>query len=167
MGELQLIWTGLRRLLPKAIQSLRSNSRAVLYCVVFGCLCWIAWLVLFVQIPGCVYAEKMAQSKQNLHAVQLGLERICCDDRSSCYPLDPGVIVEQGYLDEMPINPFTHQPMRYVVLDRPADEAGIPAGLSHGDFGYCPGRGYGESPAALDLSRLSPGDILTYELVLY
>ena len=167
MGELRLIWAGLRRWIPQLIDALYTNRRLVGFWVVGGLLCLIAWLVIFVQIPGCVYAEKMAQSKANLHSVQLGLERFSVDVPGSYYPLDPGVLINEGYLDQMPTNPFTGQPMRYIILSQPGHEAGIPAGLSHGDFGYYPGASYRKETAPLDLNSLKPGDIHAYELVLY
>ena len=168
MGELQLIWTGLKRWLPQALESVqRLNSRVVLFWIGLILTGFVLWQVLFVIAPAIAFKAKMAECKQNLHAVQLGLERFSVDAPGSIYPLDLTALIEQSYLREMPLNPFTGEPMRWVVLTELDLDASMPLGLSHGDFGYYPRPEKEYMTHPLDLNKLKHVDIHGYTLVLY
>jgi hypothetical protein len=109
----------------------------------------------------------MAQCKQNLHEVQLAIERFAVDSPRGNYPRDPGEVIAEGYLTEMPYNPFTGSPMRWVVLAAVDYSAPRPPGLSHGDFGYCPRSDRLPPIQSADFRRLAPESIFGYSLILY
>lgn len=134
------------------------------------CLLSLAWLlgsIILIQVPSCAFQAKMVKSKQNLHAVQLALERFSVDSPGGVYPADPNVLIETGYLEDMPRNPFTGEPMRWVMLDVLDREAPMPAGLDHGDFGYYPRSEGRYTTEPLDLNVLRETQINGYSLVLY
>jgi hypothetical protein len=84
------------------------------------------------------YASKCAQVKQNLHAIQLALERYSVDNNGD-YPSNIAQLKSGGYLPVLPKNPFTGKPMR-CVREAPHGEADgfvkAPAGSQRGDFIY-------------------------------
>jgi hypothetical protein len=164
-GEWELLRLGWRAI-PRALH--RGFSQGVArFWTAFGCLSLLVWLVFFVQIPGCVFQSKMAQCKQNLHEVQLAIERFAVDSPRGNYPRDPGEVIAEGYLTEMPYNPFTGSPMRWVVLAAVDYSAPRPPGLSHGDFGYCPRSDRLPPIQSADFRRLAPESIFGYSLILY
>lgn len=120
-------------------------------------------------IPQLRYHALEAQAKENMHAVQLGLERMSVDDPESNYPYDINEIIRRGYLPEFPQNPFAHRPMRGVSIDEPArgegtllDSPELPR-LQPGDFVYVRRYGEGYIPGQPPLGRPVTG----YTLVLY
>ncbi len=65
-----------------------------------------------------------AEVKQNLHLIQLNIERYLID-RDGKYPDSLEQVIQAGYFDEFPENPFSYSPMREVNLsDNPEDKAG-------------------------------------------
>ena len=114
----------------------------------------LAWLLFAVWVPSCQYESRMNQARRNMHLIQLGLERFAVDSPGSVYPASIDELLEAGYLEQMPVNPFTGQPMRCVPPD---GEHG------HGDFSYLLRGHQGVAPA----SELRPDEILGYDLVLY
>lgn len=143
------------------------NRRIVAFWACFSCLGWFAWVIIFVQVPSCVYHARMSECRQNLHAVQLAMERFSVDAPGSIYPADLDMLIDQGYLDEMPHNPFTGEPMRWVLLAELDLEAPPPAGLNHGDFAYYPRLEKQYMTEPLDLTLLNKTDVCGYTLVLY
>ncbi len=101
----------------------------------------LVWLVFGSWIPRAQYARQVAQAKQNLHSIQLGLERFCVDSPHSTYPLRVEELLSTGYMREFPPNPFTGEPMRPVQVDLRAYNGHgwlqVP-GAHHGDFVYYP-----------------------------
>jgi hypothetical protein len=80
------------------------------------------------------FSGRVALCKQNLHAVQLAIERFSVDSSDGNYPARLDVLQAQGYLDTMPHNPFSGAPMRYVECD--SAPPAVPPGLGIGDFAY-------------------------------
>lgn len=72
-----------------------------------------------------IYKAKEAEVKSNIHSIQIAIERHYVDFES--YPPDSHALIEKGYLDEFPFNPYTDEPMI---------ECGFPG--SPGDFIYFP-----------------------------
>jgi hypothetical protein len=72
-------------------------------------------LLIIVAQKGCVeplqFRAKAAQCKQNLHAVQLALERFAVD-KEGAYPVSIGEMQQAGYMPKLPLNPFTGEPMQ-------------------------------------------------------
>jgi hypothetical protein len=100
--------------------------------VTLGCL------FLVVQCANTVaYKSNCAEVKNNLHAIQLALERYSSDNNGD-YPLSIETICITGYLQELPLNPFTGEPMRCIS---DADTA------QSGDFSYEPQRTDGTTAA--------------------
>jgi hypothetical protein len=56
---------------------------------------------------------KEAETKQALHTIQLAVERYATD-RNWTYPKTIDEVVAAGYMPQLPINPFTDQPMRNI-----------------------------------------------------
>jgi len=175
LDELRLIWagirgasTGLAESVATVVSVLREQDRR--FWVFFWCFTAGAVLILMLAslIPQIVYEKHMSESKQNLHAVQLALERFAVDSPGAVYPLRIEVLSEQDYLPVMPENLFTGQPMRWKVYGS-YDEARLnPDGLSHGDFGYVVlPEGYGRDSVVEDLAKVDPETIYGYSLVLY
>jgi hypothetical protein len=75
-------------------------------------------------------ARLASQAKQNLHAVQLAVERFAVDQADGNYPLRASEVIAAGYLSVMPPNPYTGQPMQEYSVDTQL----LPAG----DFVYYP-----------------------------
>ena len=117
-------------------------TRTLLRSLLLGAVgLFLLWLVLFNWIPRARYANKAAQAKQNLHAIQLALERFAVDSEDSRYPSHPDELLQKGYLSEWPINPFTGQAMHPLQADLHAYDGqgwlNIP-NAKHGDFVYYP-----------------------------
>lgn len=115
----------------------------------------LAWLIFAVWLPGCQYEGKLALAKQHMHAIQLGLERFAVDSPGSVYPHRIDELLQAGYLEQMPLNPFTGQPMRCVPL---AGEH------RRGDFSYVVRLRGGK---LVDAAALRAPEITSYQLVLY
>jgi hypothetical protein len=140
----------------RVVSFMRIERRAVVFWLIYGAAGFVLWLVFGVWVPGCQSARKMATCKQNLHAIQLGLERYAVDDRDECYPPTIQVLVDEGYLDGLPLNAFTGQPMRAI---KPGERR------TRGDFSYQPMDDRSRSP-------IPPGnpenvEIDSYLLTLY
>jgi hypothetical protein len=85
------------------------------------------------------YKSKCAKVKENLHAIQLAVERYSVDSPDSTYPRSLSDLKGSGYLPEMPTNPFTGLPMRCVaeLTDVHKFDAGyVPPDAQPGDFMY-------------------------------
>jgi hypothetical protein len=86
-------------------------------------------------VHGCIiepyrWAQKGAEAKQNLHAVQLALERFAVDSEDAGYPVTTAALRTSGYLPKFPRNPYTGEEMR----EYPVDIERLPPG----DFVYYP-----------------------------
>lgn len=99
------------------------------------------------------FKRKEAQCKQNLHAIQLAVERYAVDQQDSDYPADVNTLVGSSYLPQMPENPFTHLPMRVVPVDAQLEALSPP---ERGDFGYLPHTERDGSIAGYDLVLFCP-----------
>ena len=85
------------------------------------------------------YKRKCSQVKQNLHAIQLAVERYSVDDPQGTYPRSIKDVIRRGYLAEFPINPFTGMPMRCVEEKTDAVKFSmeyVPPEAEPGDFMY-------------------------------
>jgi hypothetical protein len=103
-------------------------------------------------VNGIRHASKVARSEQNLHAVQLALERFAVDAEGE-YPYHVDELLAAGYLEQLPENPFTRQPMRCVETD---NSAAPPPPGNPGDFTY-----------VRRFSTYVPDSIEGYSLILY
>lgn len=128
-----------------------------------------AYLVFGQFIPQARYHALEAQAKENMHAVQIALERMAVDNPGSDYPYDINEIVRRGYLQELPLNPFAHRPMCGVSIDLPPRENGpllenpeLPR-MPPGDFVYVRRYGEGYVPGQPANGLL----VIGYTLVLY
>ena len=65
---------------------MRIERRAVVFWLIYGAAGFVLWLVFGVWVPGCQYAGQMATCKQNIHAIQLAVERYAVDASDECYP---------------------------------------------------------------------------------
>lgn len=115
----------------------------------------LAWLIFAVWVPGCQYEGKLALAKQNMHKIQLGLERFAVDSAGSVYPHQIDELIQAGYLEQMPENPFSGQPMRCVPLK---------GEHRRGDFSYL---ARGPDGQYVDAHLLRGEDVHVYQLVLY
>ena len=104
-----------------------TSSRAVRFWFYYCIAGVAAWLIFGVAVPRAHEAQCLAQAKQNLHSVQLGLERYAVDAPQSKYPADLNTLIKDGYLQALPDNPFTGQPMKW---HRPGEQC------ARGDFVY-------------------------------
>lgn len=81
-------------------------------------------------VPGEDFAaildERELESMENLHVIDAALQAYGAD-HWSIFPKDLGELVEQGYLEEFPLNPYNdYEPM----------VARLPTDFSPGDFSY-------------------------------
>jgi hypothetical protein len=150
-------------------RTLQFNYRGVIFWLGAAVASLSAYLAFGQFIPQARLHALEAQAKQNMHAVQLGLERMAVDDPGSNCPYDINEIVRRGYLPELPLNPFAHRPMRGVSFDLPPRENGpllenpeLPR-LSPEDFVYV--RRYGEGYVPGQPANGLP--VIGYTLVLY
>ena len=68
------------------------------------------------------------QVKIKLYEIQRGVETYSVH-HNRLYPLDVQLVIEEGFMDGFPVNPFTHQPMREIAFgETPSD----------GEFTYIP-----------------------------
>ena len=165
--ELRIIFTGTRNTLTttyKVVTSLdyRFWQLVLVYLVAGVVFCW-----LMAMIPQWQRKAYLSQSKQNLHAVQLALERWAVDSPGGNYPARLEVLAEEGYMPVMPENPFTRRPMEGRVYADWDYAAANPHKLGPGNFGYVPKVDYRTTLSQEDLAGLEDGDIIGYELVLY
>src|SRR4051812_43850129 len=101
---------GMQHLLSKLPQRQRANAVALLLAVATG----LGGLFVSSVARDLSYKSKCAQVKQNLHAIQLAVERYSVDDPESSYPRDIRDVIRRGYLPQFPLNPFTGLPMRCI-----------------------------------------------------
>lgn len=126
-----------------------SDTRSDRWSLVLAAVVVIWYVAAVVVIPKVEYKSHKAQVKQNLHTVQLALERFAVDSPDNSYPLSLQELQVEGYMREFPSNPFAGRPMRGAVyvwrsdLTREENEARIPR-QAKGDFVYIQ-RFYGES----------------------
>lgn len=145
------------------------NRRGLKFWFGIGAVGIGAYLVFGQFIPQARFHALEAQAKQNMHEVQLALERMAVDDPGSNYPYNINDIVRRGYLQELPQNPFARRPMRGVSIDLPPRENGPLLGnpelplLPPGDFVYV--RRYGEGYVPGRAANGLP--VIGYTLVLY
>jgi hypothetical protein len=115
-----------------------------------GAVYIVIFLVLlhFTIYNGCIEPARKArlgaEARQNLHLLQLALERFSVDSPGASYPESTSLLIQQGYLSELPNNPFTGAPMQEY---HPGE---IPP---PGDFVYAP-------------VRDEQGDVVGYELAI-
>jgi type II secretory pathway pseudopilin PulG len=57
--------------------------------------------------------QKENQTRANLHQIQIALDRYYYD-HNGVFPVDVTMMVENGYMDAIPINAFSGQPMREI-----------------------------------------------------
>jgi hypothetical protein len=102
--------------------------------------CWLALVFAAVacllSIPSCFEApsnpDTIAQAKQNLHVIQLALERFAVD-YDGFYPQDFALLASEGYMPKNPGNPYASPPggdenrMQPIALGKPGQP---------GDFVY-------------------------------
>lgn len=107
-----------------------------------GCAYWVFGLV-----QGWHEIERGAQLTRNVDAVQLTLERYALA-HGKAYPATLGQMVEEGFIQSLPLNPYTHKPGPEI----PPGEAPQLGGLA-----YC---------VAADPER-TDGYRQSYELIVY
>src|SRR5437016_5051474 len=54
-------------------------------------------------------AKQDTLARENLHQIQLALERFAVDSDKSSYPFTATELLGTGYLAQMPLNPYTGQ----------------------------------------------------------
>lgn len=127
---MQTIWSALTEGQRHSLIALAGVSATVL----------LTMLVLGAVREGS-YRSKCAEVKQNLHAIQLAVERFAVDHSLDFYPRQIDDIKARGYLQEFPTNPFTGRPMRCIEAPAvaPAEFHQLhdaPPGAEPGDFFY-------------------------------
>jgi hypothetical protein len=122
------------------VQKLSSNQRASAVALTFTVVTLLVAMLISSAAQEVSYRHKCAQVKENLHAIQLAVERYSVDDPNSSYPRDIREIIRRGYLEQFPINPFTGLPMRCVEQSSSADNRfeheRVPEQTELGDFMY-------------------------------
>jgi hypothetical protein len=97
----------------------QHHNRRHLWRIVFIVVVCIA---LAIGMPFYITAQRRAMERtvwENTFFVEFVLD-IWAGDHGFQYPLILEAIVEDGYIDEMPINPFTHRPTRVIAFgDKP------------------------------------------------
>jgi hypothetical protein len=119
----------------------RLDRRGVIFWLGVVAIGFGAYFIFGQLMPRMRYQALGAEAKQNMHAVQLGLERMAVDNPDSNYPYDINEVIRRGYLAQFPENPFAHRPMQGVSIDEPP-------------------RGGGELLDSPELPRLQPGDFV-------
>jgi hypothetical protein len=148
MGHMQPLTAPLRRLATDP--AARAAAKFWLWWLGAGML---LWLILGVWIPRWHYKSQVVQCMQNLHEIQLGIERFAVDDPQERYPPSTAEIVRAGYLPDLPLNPFSGQAMRQLQQDEAP---------SRGNFYYI---GVGVHGEEFDPAT-NPTGIASYTLVL-
>ena len=165
--ELKLIFFGIRGAVIENWRILAGAGRQFWTFVWLFLASGLLLLSLVVSVPGCIYKKSLVTSKQNLHAVQLALERFAVDSPGANYPVRIEQIIEDGYMPQLPLNPFTMQPMRWGVYGSREEARTNPDTLSHGDFGYIPAAYSRRNLSNVDPASLDADEIDSYELILY
>src|SRR5688572_30675725 len=93
---------------------LRKSQKSNLIALGFVVATVLIAQLLYGLVREVSYKRKCAEVKQNLHAIQLAVERYSVDHPESSYPRDIREVKTRGYLPEFPTNPFTGLPMRCV-----------------------------------------------------
>ncbi|MCC7479116.1 hypothetical protein IT575_11745 [bacterium] len=112
-----------------------SERGARLLFVLLLTLVMLPALLVWKLCSGFVFKQREAACKQRVHEVQLALERYCVDDEDERYPASLDLLIGSEYLPQMPQNPFSGEPMRWVLLDEQLQPLSPPG---RGDFGYLP-----------------------------
>ena len=167
VAELKLIYFGIRGAVIENWRILAGAGRQFWTFWLLFTAGGLVMLLLMATVPGCVYQKNLVTSKQNLHAVQLALERFAVDSPGGNYPVRIEQIMEDGYMPQLPVNPFTMLPMRWKVYGSYDEAASNPDLLSHGDFGYIPSTGGRKALSPVELAALDGKDVVFYNLVLY
>ena len=102
---------------------------ALRFWLVYWAVIGLLLFIFLYAVPQARYNRRAATVKQNLHSVQLALERFAVDAEDHGYPYNIDEVIAAGYLEALPLNPFSGKPMR--VLENKA-------ALSPGDFVYEP-----------------------------
>jgi len=138
------------------VANIPQRDKPLLIAVATAALLLLAWLVIYNAIVIPVHRANMAaEAKRNLHSVQLAVERYAVDTDGS-YPTRVTQTLEAGYLDALPTNPYTGQPMRELRLGDPP---------SQGDFYYLP-FGPARAQASATPGSTPPPEVDSYRLVL-
>lgn len=100
------------------IRNSRSSNGWVMIvgALVLGFIQLVMGIVAAISIPSFMMVRDKAEEaevKQNLHMIQLSVERYAVDHAGD-YPLDVQDVISSSYMAEFPINPFTKQPMRSI-----------------------------------------------------
>ena len=104
------------------------DGRQVLFWVAYLVIMLLLWMIFTVWIPRRQYIGHSAKARQNMHCIQLALERFAVDNNGN-YPLTVDELITNGYIPCMPENPFSGRPMQALPEDAP---------YSPGDFYYLP-----------------------------
>jgi hypothetical protein len=134
--------------------SLAEDRRRSLLALACAAATLLLGLFIYSAVREAGYRAKCAEVKQNLHAIQLAVERFAVDDPGSFYPSRIEDVIARGYLAEFPVNPFTGLPMRCIEVPQvaPSDFEQLreaPPGAAPGDFFYY--KRYGrDGPQATD-----------------
>lgn len=97
---------------------------------VYGIVAAIAIPVMLGGTSGSVLTVTETKTMENMNVMWSALERFAVDNHGK-YPEDIDILVEMGYLDEIPVNQFSGTPMIAVGKDDPP----IP---KEGNFTYIP-----------------------------
>lgn len=97
-----------------------------------GCIGFVIVFVIFTMTAPCWVQDPVkateAAVKFNIHSIHIALERYGVD-QGGFFPDNIQILIDENYLPEFPINPFTEQPMREIEFgDEPYD----------GEFTYIP-----------------------------
>lgn len=107
----------------------RTDKRQLWFWLIYLSIALVLWLIIGVWLPHQRHVRQVVQTRQNLHAIQLGLERYAVDNEAGNYPGTIDELIVCGYFSKLPENPFTREPMRALPPDAPD---------SPGDFRYIP-----------------------------
>lgn len=99
------------------IHNTKKGSGWLIGCgAALGAFQLLVLLSVAIAIPNFVSIKeksKEAEVKQNLHSIQLAVERFAVD-HDGAYPTTIDELQAQSYLPQLPQNPFTNQPMRNI-----------------------------------------------------
>jgi len=147
------------------VRTVEIERRKLYFWAGYVALILLGMLIFGKWVPEGRYRANAVRSKENLHAVQIALERFAVDQPTNAYPQSIQQVIDAGYMEQLPINPFSGEPMRYYeppASEIPAKgyyETGLPQlqGFGPGDFLYQ--RRY--------MDGQTEGEVVNYTLYLY
>jgi hypothetical protein len=103
-------------------------------CVAVGCLVCLAFFALTSRPAPMKNKAREAGTKQNLHAIQLALERYGVDHNGT-YPIDLAALIVKNYMPELPGNAFFNGRNPGTGKKLPVDEEPFFRDMRHVRFG--------------------------------